>query len=93
MKSANELLAHLIAVLTDIYKHPEMYAETPSELNSAFFYYYSIWGFITECDSELIICQTNLDDEFGFEITADSFYERINRPDISAFQSTLAHWK
>ena len=50
MKTSEQILAHLKDVIANIYRRPEMYAQTPSELELALFHYHMLLGFVSDLD-------------------------------------------
>jgi hypothetical protein len=94
MKSPQETIAYLVEVITDIYEHPEMYAETPSELHSQLLRCHAIWGYITEREQEITLVHSQLCIEnMQFVIKPDWFYDRVNNSDLGPFQSTIDFWR
>jgi hypothetical protein len=58
MKTGDEMATWLVDVIHQIYRRPEMYAATRSELESALWHYHFFWAWVVGRQGEFIDART-----------------------------------
>src|SRR6516164_3189115 len=98
MKTAQEIVARLIEIIANIYKHPRMYAETAAELDSVLFQYHGILDYAEDRYGDSTVAHGSICSEFGqgFEMANLApawWHDLVTDAESPNFQIVIELWR
>lgn len=93
MRTSTEILHHTKDLMGRMYRQPEKFARTASELNVALNQIHHIWGYITGREAEMTEIHTDLCRSDYADGLPDGFFDVLDTSDSVALTLVSKHWR
>jgi hypothetical protein len=94
MKSATQVLNYTRDLMARMYREPDRFARTPSELNVALLQIHCMWGYVTDRESEMNALHVELcKSDYQDNKLPDGFFDHLGNPDNEAWKLVSRHWQ